>query len=73
MIYIVWELGDELQPELFAFTNLRDCNAKLAECKQKVKQCDEDGACYRYGYWKIPNGKTKKELCYNINWKKIIR
>ena len=64
MIYIVWERGDTLNPSLSAYTNLKDLKHKLNLCK-RIQEEDE-GGFYDFGFWKVPNGKTKSEMCANI-------
>tara|TARA_R110001592_G_scaffold28104_1_gene103726 strand:- start:780 stop:1040 length:261 start_codon:yes stop_codon:yes gene_type:complete len=71
MIYMIWTMGDELSPDLEAFTNKKDFEQAKKRCEAIQDKHDNDDDEYtqelfRWGFYIVKYASTKKTLCHNI-------
>tara|TARA_R100001163_G_C4861769_1_gene67679 strand:+ start:33 stop:353 length:321 start_codon:yes stop_codon:yes gene_type:complete len=75
MIYIIWELTDELVPRLTAFKNKSDAHKYLKECEltkiEIEQQPVELQVHFDYALWEVPFSTTQTDMVKNITRKCI--
>jgi|TARA_Y100000289_G_C3808961_1_gene92742 hypothetical protein len=68
MIYIIWEIGSELVPQLKAFKNKSDAHKYFKELEQyqlEIQQTYQEHH-FDFGMWEVPFSTTQTDMAKNI-------
>jgi hypothetical protein len=70
VIYMIWTMGDELSPDLEAFTNKKDFEQAKKKYEAIMYQYDTGDEysqqLFRWGFYIVKYSASKKTLCHNI-------
>ena len=67
MIYIIWSMGEELEPSLEAFKSKEKALKHLAKHEEERKKCERHFRVYKCGMYVVPHAKSQLQMARNIS------